>query len=163
MLAKILIILTFCAPVLAVNKCVVDGKTIYTQHQCPEGTNKGVIPDNIGQPKQSPASQESGTSDYWINQGYAGGAQQYRYEQEQKRIEAQKAAERAELIRQANTGPDGSMSPTEYGNALRAQKAAQRALGWRNSNDDVADEIKKLKTQIMINETNKQIMQPFRR
>lgn len=106
----------------AVNKCIINGKTIYTQHPCEAGAknvaiNKGAFSDING----------GGKSDFWENQGYSG-AEDYAQK-------SRKAARHAELVRQATTGPNGNMTISEYRAAKRSQKIAIQLLGGESVND----------------------------
>ena len=83
MFAKILVILMLIAsPALAMNKCVIDGKTHYQRAPCPEGTNKEI------------------KGSFSVN-STSGVRQNIAIENEQKAIAAEKAAKQVESQKQA--------------------------------------------------------------
>lgn len=69
-------------------------------------------------PKQSAAAEKAGTTDFWLNRGYAGGAQQYQNEQRQKFLEDVAM----------NGGPNAHMDVVQAGAAKRRQAIAADTL-----------------------------------
>ena len=79
---------------------------------------------STGAPKQSEAATKAGTTDFWLNRGYTGGAAQYKQEQE----DASKEAQIQNLRNIAMQGPNGNMDPVTFGNVKRQQHLAQQQL-----------------------------------
>lgn len=88
-------------------------------------------------PKQSEAAQKAGTTDFWLNNGYPGGAQQYMAEQKRKIAEEANAQKRNELVGMAlNSGVSGSTNIADVGNMKRRQAAAQNMVAQLDSVDN---------------------------
>jgi hypothetical protein len=79
---------------------------------------------STGAPKQSEVATKAGTTDFWLNRGYAGGADQWKQEQ----ADAAKEQQIQNLRNAAMQGPTGDMDPVSFGNAKRAQHLAQQQL-----------------------------------
>lgn len=75
-------------------------------------------------PKQSEAAQRAGTTDFWLNRGYPGGAQQYMAEQKRKGLE--------DIA--LNGGVKGTTNVAEIGATKRRQAAAQGLLEQQDKN-----------------------------
>jgi len=120
----------------ALQKCVVDGKTIYKQGICTQGTTMEIsgldrqVRQSIAIEKQKKAQAELAAQ---AGQNIEMGGQQ---------------GTQAELERQAMEVPNGSMTPGEWAATNARAKNAQRALGWRTPIDDKLD---RLENQMRIN------------
>jgi hypothetical protein len=75
-------------------------------------------------PQQSAAAQQAGTTDFWLNRGYPGGAQQYMAEQKRKGLE--------DIA--LNGGVNGRTNVAEIGATKRRQAAAQGLLEQQDKN-----------------------------
>lgn len=106
----------------AIQKCVVDGKTIYMDgSQCPNGaTQKSISKGTF-----------SGVETSGVRQNIA-------IEEQQKQIDARTALER-----QAREVPNGSMTIGEANAVRERAKQAQRELGMRTATDDRIDALEK--------------------